>query len=157
MESSHHVNKNSTFYRKAAVHRTEIERLFLAGNCFITNLVHYYLLRRIMLLSVTCTSSLTRPRFPTYTNVHLNGIARTISRVRKIIIDEGLLLSFSIFLIILGQYFLNFHANSRVVWKLENNLGLYSYVLTMLIFHPLPTIRICRLVICVFPCKQHWW
>ena len=40
MEGSHHVNWNSITYREGAVHRTEIDRLFLAPKDYKANLVH---------------------------------------------------------------------------------------------------------------------
>ena len=40
MEVNCHVNWNSIVYRKGAVHRTEIERPFLAAQGFNTNLAH---------------------------------------------------------------------------------------------------------------------
>ena len=41
MEGGQHVNWNSIVYRKGAIHRTEIDRLFLAAKGFNTNLVHF--------------------------------------------------------------------------------------------------------------------
>ena len=41
MEGSHHVNWNSIIYRKGAIHKTEIERPFLATKGFNTNLVQF--------------------------------------------------------------------------------------------------------------------
>ena len=40
MEGSHHVNGNSIIYMKEVVHRTEIDRPFLAAKSFNINLVH---------------------------------------------------------------------------------------------------------------------
>ena len=41
MERSHHINWNSKIYRKGAIRGAEIERSFLAGKGFNTNLVQF--------------------------------------------------------------------------------------------------------------------
>ena len=66
MEGSDYENLNSIICRKGAIHTTEIERPLLAANGFNTNLVHF---------------------LPPH-----HSFACTKSRVRKIIIYEGLLL-----------------------------------------------------------------
>ena len=48
MEGSHYVNWNSIIYRKKAIHRTEIQRPFLAAKGFNTNLVQFLLLHVIL-------------------------------------------------------------------------------------------------------------
>ena len=84
MEGSHHVHWSSIIYRKRAIHKTEIERLFLAVKSFFnTNLVQFLLqyhviISKVLVFSFKCT------------NVHLNGFGCTKSYVRKIIIYEGL-------------------------------------------------------------------
>ena len=56
--------------KKGAVHRTEIERPFLAAKGFNINLVRFLL--HIMLSLVMCTSALLGARFPKCTDVPLN-------------------------------------------------------------------------------------
>ena len=65
MEGSRHVNWNSIIYRKGSIQRTEIGRPVLAVKGFSTKLVQFLnLYHRIMLLLVTCTSSLYVHHFP---------------------------------------------------------------------------------------------
>ena len=69
------------------MHRTDIERPFLAPTGFNTNLVQF--LPCIMLLSVSCRSALLRERFPTCMDVHLKLFDLC---TRKIIIYEDLIM-----------------------------------------------------------------
>ena len=62
MEGSHHVNWNSIIYWKGAIHRTEIERPFLASKYLNTNLVKFLLpfhvvISNVHFCSFTCTIS----------------------------------------------------------------------------------------------------
>ena len=91
MEGCHHVNCYIIICRKGAMHRTEIEKPFLvakAAKGFNTNLVHFLLLYHVISSNVhVCSYGYDFPRVRTCT---LNGFAWTKSRVRKIIIYEGL-------------------------------------------------------------------
>ena len=49
MDGNHNVNWNSIIYRKRAIQRTEIERLFLAAKGFNTNLVQFLLLYHVII------------------------------------------------------------------------------------------------------------
>ena len=79
MEGSHHVNWNSIIYRKGIIHRTEIERPFLAGKGFNTNLVQFLLpyhviISNVHVCSFACTIS------------HLHGRApKTVLRARNLV------------------------------------------------------------------------
>ena len=62
MEGSHHVNGSSIIYRKEAIHRSGLGRLFLADKSFNTNLVQFLLLYHVVISNVlvcsfTCTIS----------------------------------------------------------------------------------------------------
>ena len=48
------LNWKSLTYRKRVIHRTKIERPFLAGKGFNTNLVHFLLPYYVIILLVTC-------------------------------------------------------------------------------------------------------
>ena len=66
-EDGHHANLNNIIYRKEAVHRTEIEKLFLPTKGFNTNLVQFHLLYHIisnMHISFTCLISHVHRRAP---------------------------------------------------------------------------------------------
>ena len=58
---SHDTNRFSIIYRKGTVHRTEIERPFLATKGFNTNLVQFLLLYHVIInnvhISFSCTIS----------------------------------------------------------------------------------------------------
>ena len=52
MEGSHHVKLNNVMYREEAIHRTEIERLFLAAKGFNINLVQFLLWCHVVISNV---------------------------------------------------------------------------------------------------------
>ena len=56
MEGSHHVNGNSIIYREGAIHRTEIERSFLAAKGFNSNLVQFLLSYHVVICKVQVCS-----------------------------------------------------------------------------------------------------
>ena len=88
MEVSHHVNLNSIIYRKGAIHRTKAERCFLAAKGFNTNLLQFlppYHVTNVYVYSF-CVHNFPRARMCTR-----NGFAFSKSRIRKIIIYEGLI------------------------------------------------------------------
>ena len=61
MEGWHHVNWNSIIYRKEALLRTKIEKLFLAAKDFNTNLAQFlplcHVTNNMYVCSFTCTIS----------------------------------------------------------------------------------------------------
>ena len=60
MEDSHHINRNSIIYRKRAIHRTEIERPFLAAEGFDTNLIQFLLPYHVIISDVYVCSFMAR-------------------------------------------------------------------------------------------------
>ena len=69
MEGSHHVNWNSTIYRKGAVHRIEREKPLLAAKAFDTNLVqllppYHVIISNVQVCSFMCTISHVHGRAP---------------------------------------------------------------------------------------------
>ena len=59
VEGSHHGNRNRIIYKKDAIHRTEMEMLFLPAKGFNTNLVQFlplYVFSNIHVCSFTCTN-----------------------------------------------------------------------------------------------------
>ena len=70
MKGSHHVNWNSIICRKGSIHRTEIERPFLAGRGSNTNLVQFLLpyhviISNVHVCSFMCMISHVHRRAPT--------------------------------------------------------------------------------------------
>ena len=82
MEGSNHENWNSIIYRKEAVHRTGIERPFLAVKGFNTNLAqflppYHVVISNVRLCSFTCTIS------------HVCGRAsKTVLRARNLVYEK---------------------------------------------------------------------
>ena len=84
MEGSHHVNWSSIIYRRGAIHRTEIERPFLAGKDFKTNLEQFLLPYHVIISNVHVYSFRCRIS-------HAHGRApKTVLHARKKLIYESL-------------------------------------------------------------------
>ena len=88
------LNWKSLTYRKRVIHRTKIERPFLAGKGFNTNLVHFLLPYYVIILLVTCMYAFLRVRFrfPTCTDVQLKRFCvQEISRAKLTVFSTMLI------------------------------------------------------------------
>ena len=82
MEGSHHVNWNSIICRKGVVHRTEIEKPFLAAKGFKTNLVQFQSLYHVIISNVHVCSFAS-----TISHVH-GRVPKTVLRVQNLLYEK---------------------------------------------------------------------